>query len=95
MNTKRSTGSSDPHEAAPWDFAFLERVMRFQDGALTGEQLAEFEAELRGDEGKRRAFAELQMQSAMIHDTLRRDAYASDEVSALAPRQHLLLPSEH
>jgi hypothetical protein len=84
MSTNHSTNSRDPQrgqrdEAAQWDVAFLERVMRYQDGTLTGEQFAEFDAELRTDEGKRRAFAELQMQSAVIHETLRCDAFASDD----------------
>jgi hypothetical protein len=35
------------------DLSFLERVMRYQDGDLTGKPLAEFEAELLADENKR------------------------------------------
>ncbi|MBM3969076.1 MAG: hypothetical protein FJ302_04335, partial [Planctomycetes bacterium] len=96
MSTSDSPGSHDPQdESAAWDVAFLERVMRFQDGALSGEQLAEFEAELRGDEGKRQAFAELQMQSAVIHETLRRDAFASEEELAFAPQRQVLSGSEN
>lgn len=96
MSTSDSPGSHDPQdESAAWDVAFLERVMRFQDGALSGEQLAEFEAELRGDEGKRQAFAEVQMQSAVIHETLRRDAFASEEELAFDPPRQVLSGSEN
>lgn len=99
MSTDRSTNSHDPQrgqqdDAAQWEVAFLERVMRYQDGALTGEPLAEFEAELRADEGKRQAFAELQMQSAVIHEALRRDAFASAGESAFAERKQVLSRSE-
>ncbi len=58
------------------DTEFLQRVMRWQDGALSEQELGALEAEMMASEEKRRQFAELQMQSMLLNEALRREAYA-------------------
>ena len=68
--------------AAHDDELFLQRVLRWQDGSMPAEELASLEMEMLASEAKRRTFAELQMQSMLLNETLRREAYA---VPAAAP----------
>jgi hypothetical protein len=51
--------------------AFLARVMRYQDGELSGVELEAFEAELRSLPERRRLFAETQLRSAQFHERFR------------------------
>jgi hypothetical protein len=53
------------------DDAFLERVMRYQDGELSGAELDALEAELRRCPERRRMFAETQLRSAQLHERFR------------------------
>lgn len=57
------------------DLAFLERLVRWQDGALSPEELTAFERDLLASPERRRLFAEAQLRSASLHDHLRRSAY--------------------
>ncbi len=63
------------------DIAFIERVMRFQDQALSPEELLALDAELIGSPEKRELFIELQLQSSLIFNELRQQAYISPDHS--------------
>lgn len=63
------------HDPAAADAAFLEKVMRYQDGAMAAEELAAFEREMRGEAAKRRVFAEVQLRSMALHERFRQDAF--------------------
>ena len=71
------------------DDEFLQRVIRWQDGSLSAEELTALETEMLASEDKRRTFAELQMQSMLLNESLRREAYAPPTV-ARASRPKLL-----
>lgn len=55
--------------------AFLEKVMRYQDGAMSAEEIVLFENELRDDAANRRVFAEAQLRSMALHERFRQDAF--------------------
>lgn len=57
---------------------FLLRAMRWQDGAMSEDEIATLEDEMMCSEEKRRLFAEMQMQSMLLNETLRREAYAGN-----------------
>ncbi len=57
------------------DELFLQRVLRWQDGSLSADELAALEQEMLPSEDKRRAFAELQVRSLQLNEILRREAY--------------------
>lgn len=57
------------------DIAFLERLMRYQDGALDADEIAVLEREMMASPEKRRLFAEVQLHSMSIHERLRQEAY--------------------
>src|SRR6188768_4164801 len=59
------------------DELFLQRVLRWQDGSLSAEDLAALEQEMMSSEEKRRLFAKLQVRSLQINEVLRREAYAA------------------
>ena len=63
------------HQPAAADAAFLEKVMRYQDGAMPADEVAAFEEEMREDAAKRRAFAEAQLRSMALHERFRQDAF--------------------
>lgn len=63
------------HDAAAAETAFLEKIMRYQDGALSADEVVALEAEMRADAAKRRAFAGAQMRSMALHDRFRQDAF--------------------
>jgi ferric-dicitrate binding protein FerR (iron transport regulator) len=63
--------------SGPSDEAFLERALRYQDGTLSPEDTAALEQEMLASEDKRRAFAEMQMQSMLLNEALRREAYSA------------------
>lgn len=63
------------HEQQAQEIAFLERVMRYQDGALNPDELAAFEQELKESPELRRRFAEAQLRSMSILERLRQDSY--------------------
>ncbi len=63
----------DANEAA--DIAFLERVMRYQDGALSREETAALEQELAANPESRRLFVATQLRSMAMHDVFRRRAF--------------------
>lgn len=63
------------------DNDFLQRALRWQDATLSAEELTALEQEMLASEDKRRAFAELQMQSMLLNETLRREAYAPSTVA--------------
>lgn len=68
------------------DLDFLERAIRFQDGAAAPDEAAAFQDELRSDPDKLRAFAELQMQAALVREVARREAYQHAERPAIPIR---------
>jgi hypothetical protein len=55
--------------------AFIERLLRWQDGALSPEEMAAFERELRDSPVKRRWFIEAHMRGLRIHAQFRERAY--------------------
>lgn len=57
------------------DAVFLEKVMRYQDGAMSAKECAAFENEMRDDAAKRRLFAEAQLRSMALHERFRQDAF--------------------
>ncbi len=81
MNSNNST--STPVEAVLQQNDFLERVVRYQDGSLDGDQCALLEAELASDPNKQRAFAEMQLRAASINHAFQKEAFSS-ETSSLA-----------
>ncbi|HWL06832.1 MAG TPA: FecR family protein [Planctomicrobium sp.] len=70
-HSEHSSGPIDPS----LEIEFLQRVVRFQDGTLSPDELAAFEAELLADPVKLQIFADLQLQSAAIVDLSRQNAY--------------------
>ncbi len=71
----RNDGNGDANEWLAGDLAFLERIVRFQDGGLSSEEQAVFEEELAGDPAKRRLFGDQFVQSMLVYDRLRHEAY--------------------
>lgn len=67
------------------DLEFLERAIRFQDGASSPDEAAAFQAELRSDPDKLRAFADLQMQTTLVRELTRRQAYQREDQPADSP----------
>lgn len=63
------------------DIAFLEQLIRYQDGVLTPEEVAALEEEMLASPEKRRQFAELQMRSVSVYEHLRQRAYRKSEQS--------------
>jgi hypothetical protein len=57
------------------DMQFRDRLVRFQDGGLTADEHALFEADLAADAGRRRKFIDHMVESQLVHDRLRREAY--------------------
>jgi hypothetical protein len=49
--------------------------MRFQDGALTSDEITALEAAMRDDPAKRQLFAETQLRSMALHDRFRQEAF--------------------
>lgn len=78
MKPPNQESSSVPRDSEN-ESAFLERVMRYQDGTLRGAELAMLEAELREDPHKLKLFADVQMQSVMTRECLRNAAFAIKE----------------
>ncbi len=72
------------HDTSSKDF--LQRVIRWQDGTLSGQGIAALEVEMMTSEEKRRTFAEMQMRSLMLNELLRREAYAPVPKSAPKPK---------
>lgn len=56
---------------------FITLVMRYQDGALTADELMALEREMASDVSKRRIFSETQMHSAALCEQFRREAFGS------------------
>lgn len=63
------------HHPAAADAAFLEKVMRYQDGAMPAKEVAVLEKEMRDDASKRGAFADAQLRSMALHERFRQDAF--------------------
>lgn len=74
-------GSADQGDA---EASFLERVVRYQDGSLSPAEIADFDAELRADVAKQRLFTDLHVRSAMIRESMRREAF--EPVAPQSPR---------
>lgn len=55
--------------------AFLERVMRYQDGALNAEEIAALERDMRQSPDRRKLFTDAALRSLAVHEHLRREAY--------------------
>lgn len=54
---------------------FLERLVRYQDGALSPAEIETFERVLQDDPERRRQFAESQLRSMALHDHFRQEAF--------------------
>jgi len=65
------------------DSDFLQRVMRWQDGVMPEDEIAGLESEMMASEEKRRLFAEMQMQSMLLNEVLRREAYEGSAQGAV------------
>jgi len=74
------------------DLEFLERAIRFQDGASSPDEAAAFQDELRSNPGKLRAFADLQLQTTLVRELTRRQAYQREDQPAASakPRRRTL-----
>jgi|GEM_PF-998676 len=57
------------------DPEFFERVVRYQDGALSSIEIEDLERALREDPERRRHFAEWQLRSMALHDHFRQEAF--------------------
>ena len=57
------------------ELSFVELVVRYQDGTLTPEGQAALEAELTANPDRLQEFAELQMQSTMVHGLFQQQAF--------------------
>jgi len=57
------------------DTDFLVLAMRYQDGALSANDVAALEHALRSDPAKRQLFAGTQLRSMALHDRFRQDAF--------------------
>ncbi len=82
----------DMNPPAHDDESFLQRVLRWQDGSLSAEELAALEQEMLASEGKRRAFAEFQVRSLQLNEVLRREAYSVPQSSTVARPSRSLFP---
>lgn len=60
------------------DTDFLAQAMRYQDGVLTPDEIAAFEAAMRDDPSKRQLFADTQVRSMALHDRFRQEAFRRD-----------------
>lgn len=70
---------------------FLQRALRWQDGTLSAEEIAALEDEMMCSEEKRRLFAEMQMQSMLLNESLRREAYAGSAQCTVHSAQSKLI----
>ena len=57
------------------DLAFRERLVRFQDNALSPAEQEAFEREMAGDAAKRKLFSDQFVLSMLVHEQLRQAAY--------------------
>jgi hypothetical protein len=85
MNESQLPGESDGAVFAV-DDAFLKRAICYQDRTLPPEEHEAFERELLADGEKLQAFARLQLQSALVWEVLRREAYDGDLLRAASRR---------
>ena len=60
------------------DIDFTEKLMRYQDGALSADEKTSMEQAMLADPAKRRLFAEAQVRSMALHDRFRREAFHRD-----------------
>ncbi|MDB6175161.1 MAG: FecR protein [Chthoniobacteraceae bacterium] len=68
------TSPADPELTERGKLEFIERILAFQDGALSDSGLRGFEQELCGSTQKRKLFLDFQVQSQRIREVLRRQA---------------------
>jgi len=68
------------------DLEFLERAIRFQDGASSPDEADAFQAELRSDPDKLRAFADLQIQTTLVRELTRLQAYQREDQPAASAK---------
>lgn len=73
------------------DMHFRERLVRFQDGGLTAMEHAAFEADLASDAHLRRKFIDHLVESQLVHDRLRREAYGQATPPALPAWRTMLV----
>lgn len=60
------------------DTDFLTQAMRYQDGALTPEEITTLETVMHEDPTKRQLFADTQLYSMALHDRFRQEAFRCD-----------------
>lgn len=65
------------HQESQDEMAFLERVMRFQDGSMGAEEIADLEREIMAQAAKRRLFAQIQLRCASLRERFRLEAYGA------------------
>jgi hypothetical protein len=59
------------------DIDFTEKLMRYQDGALSADETTAMEQAMLDDPSKRQLFAEAQVRSMALHDRFRQQAFQS------------------
>jgi len=70
------------------DTDFFDQAMRYQDGVLTPDEIAAFEAAMRDDPAKRQLFADTQVRSMALHDRFRQEAFQSScDFSRTSPKK--------
>lgn len=72
------------------DPEFLERIVRYQDGALSPAEIEDFERALREDPERRKRFAEWQLRSMALHDHFRQEAFRVPPAALEGRRPHRL-----
>lgn len=80
--------SADDPEVTSLDFQ--QWLVRFQDGGLPTDEQAAFEYALKADAAKRKLFVSHVVQSMLVHDRLRRDAYTAAPQARLVRRWAVL-----
>jgi len=60
------------------DIDFTEKLMRYQDGALSADETTAMEQAMLADPTKRQLFAEAQVRSMSLHDRFRQEAFRRD-----------------
>jgi FecR protein len=80
MNFREFPGSKE--ELSFDSIAFIERVVRYQDGNLSRDEIVEFEEELGANRSKQLLFVELQINSASIRQSQERVAFEKPVVKA-------------
>lgn len=74
------------------DPEFFERVVRYQDGALSPVEIEDLERALREDPERRKRFAEWQLRSMALHDHFRQEAFRVPSAALERKRANRISP---